>query len=54
MRSDIRRARTRNVAVTVSVIVVLACVLWAVAVQVLVPDACSYDAPPENAQYLHC
>ena len=54
MRSDLRRARTRNVAITVSVIVVLACVVWAAAVQVLVPDACSYDTTPENAQYLHC
>ena len=54
MRSDLREARTRHVAITVSVIVVLACVLWAAAVQVLLPDACSYDTPPENAQYLHC
>lgn len=54
MRSDLRRARTRSLAIAVSVIVVLACVVWAIVVQHAVPDACTYDPPPQNAQYLHC
>jgi hypothetical protein len=33
-----------------AIIVVLACVGWAVLVQRVVPDACTYSPPPTNAQ----
>lgn len=37
-----------------SAIIVAACIVWAVLAQIAVPDACTYDPPPKNAQYLHC
>ena len=49
-----RRARGTRAVVVFSVLVVLACVVWAVLVQVAVPDACSLPTPPPRAQYLHC
>lgn len=38
----------------ISVVLVLGCIGWAVLVQRLVPDACTYPTPPPHAQYLHC
>ncbi len=49
-----RQELTRRVVWMVSVIIVFCCVIWGVAVQYVVPDACTYDEPPPNAQYLHC
>lgn len=49
-----RRRAARRAVLVVSAITVLACVVWAIVVQQLVPDACSYSPPPANAQYLHC
>ncbi len=49
-----RRQLTFRFVLVISVIILLACVGWAVLVQRAVPDACSYDPPPTNAQYLHC
>ena len=49
-----RRARTVRVVWLFSLLVVLACVGWAVLVQVAVPDACTSPVPPPRAQYLHC
>ncbi len=49
-----RRQLTLRFVVVFAIIVVLACVGWAVLVQRVVPDACSYSPPPTNAQYLHC
>jgi len=37
-----------------SAVILLVCLGWAVLVQHVVPDACSYTTPPANAQYLHC
>lgn len=54
VRSSPRQRRT-TVAVTVfSVLVVLACVGWAVLVQIAVPDACQASPPSPRAQYVHC
>jgi hypothetical protein len=47
-------AGTRRVVALLSVLIVAACVGWAVLVQHAVPDACTYPTPPPNAQYLHC
>lgn len=49
-----RRARTTRAVVVFSVLVVLACVVWAVVAQTVVPDACSLPTPPPRAQFLHC
>ncbi len=49
-----REAMVTRFVWVMSAIIVLACVGWAVLVQVIVPDACTYDPPPANAQYLHC
>lgn len=46
--------RVRVVGLVMSLVIVVACVVWALAVQVLVPDACSLTSPPPRAQYLHC
>lgn len=46
--------RVRVVGLVMSLVIVLACVVWALAVQVLVPDACRLPSPPPRAQYLHC
>jgi hypothetical protein len=45
---------TRAAVLVVSSVVIVACVVWAVVVQHLVPDACTYSPPPANAQYLDC
>ncbi len=49
-----RRLVTWRIVIAMSVAITICCVVWAVAVQFLVPDACSYPTPPPNAQYLHC
>lgn len=49
-----RQRRTTTAVVVFSVLVLLACVGWAVLVQVAVPDACRVVPPPPRAQYLHC
>lgn len=46
--------RVRVLGIVISLAVVLSCVVWALAVQVVVPDACSLPSPPPRAQYLHC
>lgn len=40
--------------VALSVAFAAVCIGWAFAVQELVPNACTYDTPPPNAQYVHC
>ncbi len=49
-----RRLVTWRLVVAMSVAILLSCVIWSIAVQHLVPDACSYQPPPPNAQFLHC
>jgi hypothetical protein len=49
-----RQRRIRLAVWTVSAVVLVACVLWALLVQVLVPDVCELPSPPANAQYVHC
>jgi hypothetical protein len=49
-----RRELATFVTWLISLVVAVACVVWAVAVQFLVPNACTYAVPPPNAQYLHC
>lgn len=49
-----RRLATWRLVVVMSVGIVACCVIWSAAVQALVPDACSYQPPPVNAQILHC
>lgn len=49
-----RTARTTRVVVLLGVLLVAACLVWAVVAQVAVPDACSVTPPPPRAQYLHC
>lgn len=50
----LRERRVTRVVWIISGVLVGACIGWSVLVQVIVPDACSYDPPPSNAQYLHC
>ncbi len=45
---------TTRFVVGISVGLLLLCVGWAVLVQRLVPDACSYRPPPPRALVLHC
>ncbi len=49
-----RRRLTQRLVWAMSLVIILTCVVWAVAVQYLVPTACSYPVPPPNAQFLHC
>ena len=49
-----RRQLTLRFVIVISLVIVMACVGWAVLVQTIVPDACSHHPPPSNAQYLHC
>ena len=53
-RRATRRDRTTRAVVLLSLLLVAACVGWAVLAQVLVPDACAGGAPPPRAQYVHC
>jgi hypothetical protein len=50
MARAVRRQLTLRFVVVFAIIVVLACVGWAVLVQRVVPDACTYSPPPTNAQ----
>jgi hypothetical protein len=50
----VRRRLTLRFVVAISLIILLLCAGWAVLVQRVVPDACSYSPPPPDAQYLHC
>ncbi len=47
-------AQMRIVVLVVSALVVLNCIVWAFAVQVIVPNACTYQPPPARAQAFHC
>ncbi len=47
-----RAARRATIAVTVVILAV--CVVWALAVQTLVPNACELSTPPANAGPLVC
>jgi hypothetical protein len=49
-----RRNITTRFVVVISAVLLLACVGWALLVQQIVPDACSYHPPPARAQVLHC
>jgi hypothetical protein len=49
-----RQQRTTRAVAVFSALVLLACLGWAVLVQVAVPDACQLSPPPPRAQYLHC
>jgi len=50
----VRRVVTLRIVIAMSVAITLSCLIWSVVAQNLVPDACSYNPPPPNAQYLHC
>jgi len=41
-------------AIAVAVVVLLACIGWAVLAEVLVTPACDLPTPPPNAGPLHC
>lgn len=49
-----RRHVTARVVWAMAAAIAICCVVWAMAVQYLVPDACSYPTPPPAAQILHC
>lgn len=49
-----RRSVTLRLVWAMTAAIVICCVVWAVAVQYLVPDVCSYPTPPPNAQFVHC
>ncbi len=49
-----REAMVTRFVWAISLVILLACIGWAVLAQVAVPDACTYPTPPPNAQYLHC
>lgn len=49
-----RQQRTTRAVAVFSALVLLACLGWAVLVQVAVPGACELSPPPPRAQYLHC
>lgn len=49
-----RPAQLRLVVSVVTAVVLLSCIVWALAVQHIVPDACTYRPPPPRAQVLHC
>ena len=49
-----RRQLTLRFVIAFSIMIVVGCIGWALLVQAVVPDACSYTPPPTNAQYLHC
>jgi len=50
----VKPAQMRIVVLVVSALVVLNCIVWAFAVQVIVPNACTYQPPPARAQAFHC
>lgn len=47
-------AQMRIVVLVVSALVVLSCIVWAFAVQEIVPDACTYQPSPARAHAFHC
>ena len=47
-------AQMRIVVLVVSALVVLSCIVWAFAVQEIVPDACTYQPSPARAQAFRC
>jgi len=49
-----RQRRTSRRVTLLSLVILLACVGWAVLVQDVRPDACQVQPPPPGAQYLHC
>ncbi len=49
-----RRLVTWRLVVMMTVAIIFCCVVWSIAVQYLVPNACTYQPPPPNAQFLHC
>lgn len=49
-----RRVVTLRIVWAMALAIVICCAVWAIVVQRLVPDACTYDPPPPNAQYLQC
>jgi hypothetical protein len=50
----VRPAQLRLVVLVVTAVVRLSYIVWALAVQHIVPDACTYRPPPPRAQVLHC
>ncbi|GAY08045.1 hypothetical protein [Pseudonocardia sp. N23] len=52
--SSHRELRTSRAVVVFGLVVLLACIGWAILVQDVRPDACQVQPPPPNAQYLHC
>ena len=49
-----RRNLTTRFVVAISLLILLLCVGWAVLVEHVVPNACSYHPQPARALYLHC
>ncbi|GAA1692709.1 hypothetical protein GCM10009808_07330 [Microbacterium sediminicola] len=49
-----RERRTTIAVWAASLVILAASVGWAFHVEYAVPNACTYDPPPENAQYIHC
>jgi len=50
----VRPAQLRLVVLVVTAVVLPSYIVWALAVQHIVPDACTYRPPPPRAQVLHC
>jgi len=50
----VRPAQLRLVVLVVTAVVLPSCIVWALTVQHIVPDACTYRPPPPRAQVLHC
>jgi hypothetical protein len=49
-----RQRRVMLTVVTMGVALVLACVVWAIAVQHVVPNACTLTHPPAHTGYINC
>jgi hypothetical protein len=49
-----RKRAARRATVVVTIVILAVCVLWAIAVQTLVPDACELTTAPPNAGPLVC
>jgi len=50
----VKPAQMRIVVLVVSALVMLSCIVWAFAVQEIVPNAFTYQPPPARAQAFHC
>jgi uncharacterized membrane protein len=49
-----RQRRVLLTVVSMGIVLVFACVVWAIAVQRVVPNVCSLAHPPAHAGYVDC